>query len=512
MVKPMRAAVYTRVSLEDAARDGLSLPMQEETCRRVALAAGASSLEVFCDPGASGMSLKRPALQELLRRLPDLDALFVYRMDRLARPLRDRLAVLDACISVGVSVHSTTERVDLDTIMGRAMVQMMGVFAEVEVETLRERVRDALAHRVKTLGLHHGKPPYGYRLTTHGEPMEPHPDQAPVILNLFRRYAAGASLISLARDLNRQRIPCAQGGLLWSANHIHRILHSRTYLGEVKSGGEWVPGKHVALVTSDLYRRCARRLATRATIAPHGGCHTLSPLLRCSLCSGHMTKGQWDHARGNGPRYSCATRHAYGTADRHAPNSVAADKAEAGIWIYVQYLLTSGEFQEGLEKYLVRIAAENASGQLAAQRKRLREVEMQLARALRGYSLGNIPEELYLREVQPLTEEHDRLLRRLERATVPTDAKTTAAYLRRITPETYVTGLRRQPMEIQIAFLGQLFEYIEVNGNALRFLSRYGLSEWTMMLPPRWEKRREVGWFPLPDGSQVSGRSPRREE
>jgi hypothetical protein len=114
-----------------------------------------------------------------------------------------------------------------------------------------------------------------------------------------------------------------------------------------------------------------------------------------------------------------------------------------------------------------------------------------------------------LREVAPLTGERARLLQRLEAAATPADARDTASYLRRITPVTYLANLRQQPAEIQVAFLARLIERVEVTGSSLRFLPRFGLPEWTMVLPPRWETQRTVGFFPLPDGSRVSGRSPR---
>jgi site-specific DNA recombinase len=151
----VRACAYLRCSTSEQAEEGLSLEFQEAAVRKAAKQAGTVSLEVFCDAGYTGMKLKRPALQKLLTRLPEFDLLLVWRVDRLARPLRHRLELLDTCMDAGVAFRSCTENIDLDTIIGKAMVQMMGVFAELEVGQLRERVRAALAHRAAQ-GLTHG--------------------------------------------------------------------------------------------------------------------------------------------------------------------------------------------------------------------------------------------------------------------------------------------------------------------------------------------------------------------
>lgn len=66
----MRAAVYIRVSTDEQARDGVSLDMQEDACRRSAEAAGATSIELFRDDGYTGTNPNRPALRALVQRLP----------------------------------------------------------------------------------------------------------------------------------------------------------------------------------------------------------------------------------------------------------------------------------------------------------------------------------------------------------------------------------------------------------------------------------------------------------
>jgi DNA invertase Pin-like site-specific DNA recombinase len=96
---------------------------------------------IFEDRGLPGTTAKRPALQRCLRTLRAGDTLVVWKLDRLARSLRDLIAMMDDLRERGIRFQSLTEAIDTQTPTGRAMWQMIGVLAELERSLIAERTR-----------------------------------------------------------------------------------------------------------------------------------------------------------------------------------------------------------------------------------------------------------------------------------------------------------------------------------------------------------------------------------
>lgn len=106
----------------------------------------ALQLDAFARAGIDNVSQekarsrgKRPVLQDLLCRLTTGDELVVYKVDRIARSIRDLSNIIDTAHSTGAAFRSLTEPFDTRTPAGRMMMQMLGVFAEFEWHMIRER-------------------------------------------------------------------------------------------------------------------------------------------------------------------------------------------------------------------------------------------------------------------------------------------------------------------------------------------------------------------------------------
>jgi len=134
----VRTALYLRVSTDNQAlREVGSLQTQEARLRAtVATMPGHVVHRVFCEVGVSGKSLDRPEMRALLAavRRRELDKVMVVRLDRLCRSLRDFCALQEAFSQHGVQLHSLNESLDTSSVLGRAMVKLLMVFAEFERE------------------------------------------------------------------------------------------------------------------------------------------------------------------------------------------------------------------------------------------------------------------------------------------------------------------------------------------------------------------------------------------
>ncbi len=93
----------------------------------------------------SGANWARVELHKMLEQLREGDVVYVWKLDRISRSVRDLLHILDKIESAGARLRSCTELFDTSSSAGRMMMQMIGVFAEFDRSMIRERTKAGLA-------------------------------------------------------------------------------------------------------------------------------------------------------------------------------------------------------------------------------------------------------------------------------------------------------------------------------------------------------------------------------
>ena len=179
----LRCAVYTRKSTEEGLEQEFNtLDAQREageTYIRSQRHQGWRLLPAhFDDGGYSGANLRRPALERLLERIEagEVDAVVVYKIDRLTRSLTDFAKLMDVLDARGVALVSVTHQFDTSSSLGRLMLHVLLSFAQFEREIIAERTRDKIAaarRRGKWAG---GSPILGYDLA--GSKLVVNPEEA----------------------------------------------------------------------------------------------------------------------------------------------------------------------------------------------------------------------------------------------------------------------------------------------------------------------------------------------
>jgi DNA invertase Pin-like site-specific DNA recombinase len=138
-----RAAFYLRVST-----DGQQTEHQRRQLEEVAKHRGWHIVDIYEDAGVSGSKRRqhRPRLDAMLKDATRkrFDLIAAWSVDRLGRSLQDLVALLEEVKAVGCDLYLHQQAVDTTTPAGRAMFQMMGVFAEFERSMIRERVMAGL--------------------------------------------------------------------------------------------------------------------------------------------------------------------------------------------------------------------------------------------------------------------------------------------------------------------------------------------------------------------------------
>lgn len=151
-----RAALYLRVSTT-----GQTVENQERELRSVAQRAGWTVTAVFTDAGISGAKGrdKRPAFDALLKGAVrrEFDMVAAWSVDRLGRSLQDLVGFLSEIHGAGIDLYIHQQAIDTSTPAGKALFQMMGVFAEFERAMIVDRVKSGMA-RAKAQGKAFGRP------------------------------------------------------------------------------------------------------------------------------------------------------------------------------------------------------------------------------------------------------------------------------------------------------------------------------------------------------------------
>lgn len=160
-----KIAIYARKSV--STEKGESIANQIETCKNYAvtiLNAEPSQLTIYQDDGFSGKNLARPQFQKMLTAIESggYSHIICYRLDRISRSVADFAGLVKELQDINVHFISVKEQFDTSSPTSKAMMYISAVFAEMERETIRERVIDnmtALASTGRFLG---GKAPDGY--------------------------------------------------------------------------------------------------------------------------------------------------------------------------------------------------------------------------------------------------------------------------------------------------------------------------------------------------------------
>ena len=224
-------AIYARQSLDK--KDSLSIQAQIAQCQKHA----GSEVIVFQDKGFSGKNINRPAFQQLVEAVEAgrIQRILVYRLDRFSRSIADFSQLWSLLSQHGVEFFSVTEHFDTSSPIGRAMLNIVLVFAQLERETTAERVKDNYYHRFNLGAWPGGPAPYGFdltKITDHGRVVSsliPN-EKAKIVLNIFEDYAApGVSLRGIAKALTARGIPGPKREA-WDSVTLSRLLHSPVYV------------------------------------------------------------------------------------------------------------------------------------------------------------------------------------------------------------------------------------------------------------------------------------------
>lgn len=193
-------AIYARQSVDK--KDSVSIEAQIDECKAIC----GRNLKIYKDKGFSGKNTDRPELQQLISDIERgiIKRVVVYKLDRISRNITNFYQLYELMEKHKCQFVSRSENFDTSTSMGRAMMGILVVFAQMERENTQMRIKDNYQYRITTGVWASGKAPFGFKndkidgATT----LTPIQDEIEIVKWMFYTYASEPT-ISLGRIQKR---------------------------------------------------------------------------------------------------------------------------------------------------------------------------------------------------------------------------------------------------------------------------------------------------------------------
>ena len=317
----MRVGFYGRVSTEEQAREGFSIPAQIDRGRHFCAAQDWTIVDFYIDEGVSAKDLDRPELQRLLEDIEagKIDIVLVFRLDRLTRSVLDLYKLLEYFQLHNVNFRSVSEVYDTTSAIGRLFITLVAALAQWERENLAERVRFGMEQMAKEGKWHGGAAPLGYVVGSHGT-FEIEEQQASIVRVIYEKFLNGWGDMKITRWLNIQGVPSPKGGK-WHASRVRGILTNPVYIGVLRwnrgTENEFdVEGFCPAIVSKENFERAQeiRRERSTSTHPRAVGEYLFTGILKCARC-GRTLSGTSTNPHGKKYKYYTCRNIDSGTCD-----------------------------------------------------------------------------------------------------------------------------------------------------------------------------------------------------
>lgn len=218
-----KAIGYVRVSTSEQATEGISLDNQKAKIKAYCDLNDIELIEIIEDAGFSGKNLKRDGIKELLSQVKSksIDAVIVYKLDRLSRKVIDTLTLIETFEKNGLTFHSLNEKIDTGTAIGRFFLNITASLAQMERDLVSERTKDALQMKIAN-GERAGQIPYGSRLADDGSTLIMHKEEQEAIFLAKRLKGQGYSYRAICEVLEGKGYKANGKG--WHPQTVKNIL------------------------------------------------------------------------------------------------------------------------------------------------------------------------------------------------------------------------------------------------------------------------------------------------
>jgi len=249
--KPL-AAIYVRVSTQEQAQQGFSLDAQQEALENYARALGYEIFKIYRDEGKSAKDIQhRPEMVQMLKdaEAKKFSAIFIYKLDRFSRSLKDLILTIDKLKDIGIDFVSLQDKIETTSASGKLMFHIISAFAEFERNIIGDRTKFGMERKAKEGGFI-TKAPKGYKLIDKKLVIDN--EQSEQVKKIFEDF--------LNNDISLTQLGKKYG---LTTSGIKKLLQNTTYLGKVKFANNESEGQHDSLLDKELFDKVQERIKSK---------------------------------------------------------------------------------------------------------------------------------------------------------------------------------------------------------------------------------------------------------
>ena len=399
-----KVALYIRVSTQEQAQEGYSIGEQKERLIAYCKAHDWVVVDIYVDGGYSGANLNRPGMQSLISDIKAFDIVLVYKLDRLSRSQRDTLYLIEEIFLPNrVDFVSMMESFDTASPLGKAMVGLLAVFAQLEREQIKERTTMGRLARAKS-GLYHGAGhnPIGYNYQNGKLIVNAY--EAEQVKKIFKMYLDGFSYNAIANIMAESGYYTRYSAYSsWTT--VRRILSNPIYTGQLHYGGVIVENAHEALISKEQFKEVQSLMKQKTEIYGKNSFQSkylLSGLIFCGNCGARY---------GYNPSVTKAKNKSYFymycecySRSKHIKSMIKdpdcknkhwrAAELESIIKSRVKELLQSPELAFEISKQNHKKPTEVKNDNNLLIERRIKEIDRQINKFMELYKVDGIPPEI----------------------------------------------------------------------------------------------------------------------
>ncbi len=382
----MKAVIYARYSSDSQREESIEGQIRE--CTDYANRNGITILSSYIDRALSARTADRPEFQRMIhdseRQL--FDVVLVYKLDRFSRDRYDSAHYKHILKKNGVRVLSAKENIS-EGPEGIILESMLEGYAEYYSAELSEKIHRGQKENARKGKNNGGGIPLGYVLNKETQKLEIDPKTAPLVVEIFKRYAEGETVRSIVADLNARGLKTKRGNA-FSLNSFSGLLNNRKYIGEYRYRDVLIPDGIPAIIPKDLFNRVQQRMEKNKRAPAMAKAHEdflLTTKLFCGKCERMMAgESGTSHTGAKHYYYKCS-----GAKRRLGCHKKAVKKdwiERVVIRLTIDRVLQTDEMNRIADKIVAMQDEENVT--LPALRRQLADTEKGIENMLNAIQMG----------------------------------------------------------------------------------------------------------------------------
>jgi Site-specific recombinases, DNA invertase Pin homologs len=304
------AVIYIRVSTTEQAEFGYSLKAQEQLCSEYAKRNNYDVLKVFIEKGESAKTTNRTELKNMLSYIKanknKVNALIIYKMDRLSRDMFDSLSIRIMLKKLEIELKSVTEPFDDNTSMGTFTATLFSSIAQLDNDVRSERTKLGMTQAIEE-GRWLWNAPLGYSFEYVNQKSYLVPDDKAVIIKkIFSDFISGKKQYEIIQELKLS-------GINLTRQHINNILRNYLYIGKIKTKlvKEIITGLQTPLIDEVTFYK-AQDILNPKRNKTYGFTYSdefpLKRFLKCPYCNRNLAGSYSKGRHKKYPYYHCTTK------------------------------------------------------------------------------------------------------------------------------------------------------------------------------------------------------------